>query len=433
MGDEICIVLVSNSSTESFSENSLTAFTNILPAPIVTSSKDGRCWFASLETLSLNAELSRPPPKYIRVVMSNLKPCSGSQKLSGTTLAVIPYSVRRHSSGIHIESRTREFTELDGCGGGEIATLSILLQDESGEQLRAEPGQPTYARLLLRRMKPGSTFMMRFSNRDSNSVGSASNFRVDLRAPMTLTRGSWQVALTSMQFPNEFLPMVPDRLAEDMIMYIQDFPQGRGRTKSFHLEPKDFGSPQALVTRLQELANGHLSTLGLSLTFSILPNMKLATIKRVGDVLTQFNLALGTRLGFGADTFRNGKIRPYVNGRFIQFVEPINVISNKPPETVSGPFPRTALLYSNLAQPTPHGDKLSNILKMIPLRAQIGGENNSSSSYISYECRRLDYSPVASDHIASVTFALGRFDGGLAGFKNENEEVLYNVVFRKIK
>jgi hypothetical protein len=90
--------------------------------------------------------------------------------------------------------------------------------------------------------------------------------------------------------------------------------------------------------------------------------------------------------------------------------------------------PTTMLLYTDMVKGSVLGDQFAPLLKLIPTE-----QGSRDAAVATYECRHLDFVNIASEHIVSINFSLRRFDGELVQFKDEDAEVLYNLVFRKIK
>jgi hypothetical protein len=424
------IILVSNGSVGAFPSNSLTSFTNILPAPIRMSHR--RQWFAALEVLSVHAEFveyaqvgrrryrrrRKRPPKYIRVILSNLKPGAGSVDYQNT-LAVLPlYEAATSQHGRHRyfyhEVDRREFVEL--VGGSDITSLSIRLVDEHGEQLHVSPGQPTFVRIFLQKMSPSSNFMLRVSNRDSNDpLATNSSFTVHLGAPLSLN-GRWRVALSSVQFPRKILGIRaedlegPDRVSIRYGMhdnFVDPEPFGR----------EDFVSAESLLTML--LHQVTLLDLNKNFDFIILPDGRLLVgLKYPARLSVSYKLALVLGLVEDLDVHNDGvELRTRENEHLEHTgYHPIDLQT-----------PATMLLYTDIIQSTSLGDRRCPILKLIPT------DLGQGDSVVSYESRHLDFVNLRSSHIASIAFDLRRFDGHHVDFKSTKAEVMYNLVFRKMK
>jgi hypothetical protein len=424
------VILTSNASTKAHPQNTLTNFTNILPDGIRTSSK--RPWFVALQALSVHAEFYGSKPDYIRVVMPNLR-SSATPTCNGRTLAILPFyeqpnQVHGFSRYFYHESDVCEFAELSG---GNIDSLSLRLLDQDGHQLNVVAGQPTFARLVLKRMRPSSNLSLRVSSLDTTSVGSNSNFTVQLGAPLTLS-GDWQAALSSIQFPKNFSAVSEDDLTGQDRMEVVF-----GRHRNMHtgaFTRSDFTSPESVVNAIVihlAMAGEQLEQL-LTVTLEEGGSGKIV-VGAYPSACIAFSHRLAVLLGL-VEPLDGGKRQPVMldatdlagaglTPAQVLELDPLRVTGK---HSVNLQTPATMLLYSDMIKPTMFGDRNVQILKLVPTDQGLG------ETTVSYECRHLDFAEVNSDHIMSISFVLRRFDGKLIEFTKENSEVLYNIVFRKV-
>jgi hypothetical protein len=341
-------------------------------------------------------------PEYVRISMSGLRHTGGSDRCK-TTLAVVMYNSDRGRDAFFHEVKVREFVELEG---DRLENLQVLLQDAAGKQLRLASGQPTFVKLTLREMDSQS-FMMRFSSRDVGASGINSNFVATLSVPLQLEAKEWQIALSSIQFPSTFKRMQDVELRQELI-----FIRLGERTVSISLQPAHLSSAIALVTAI----NTQASTLG-GLQFALHSGLLRVQFSRSEGVV-QITNRLAILLGVADLESANVTRIEGTLGTTYLAPNPVNV---------NRFTPATMMLYCDAIDPVIVGSRQLQVLKMVPVHLN----GNVGSRWLSYECKHLDFTNLAESHTPSIHFTLARFDGKVVEFDNDQEEILYNLYFRK--
>lgn len=359
-------------------------------------------WHHGETGFSLRANI----PSYVRVVMSNLYNNPGSEHCANT-LAVFPFTKPQKGGAFFAEVSREERLKLTVPS---LKSLSVRLLDENGQQLHLAAGQPTFLKMSIQNRIDGS-FLMRISSKDPSAVGNNSDFRMNLTTPLILQKGVWKVALSSVQFPNRFLRFTREDAAKVQIRVRE---AGKEEGELMFLE-EDFTSVVNLVSILSAelstryMLNVHMEHYHLLIKFTMVDDSETELL---------FDNKLAILLGM------------------VDFHSPdeMHSIKGKKETVYSSPFkinlgrlsPTAMMIFSDVVEPVIVGSHFSKIMKIIPAEASGGG---AAGTMQSYESRHLDFVPVAYRHIPSIHMRLLQTDEQPITFANEDEEVLYNLLF----
>jgi hypothetical protein len=383
-----------------------------------------------------NEFLFRPAtPRVINVVMNNLQTVTASTNRTAKTLALIPFAANTGET-FYYEVAQKEWMSINMLN---VSSLSIALFDENGDKLNIGFGQPTI--VWLRIITMGSEmFTMRISSLEQD--GTNSSFRALLKEPLPLGENNWQVALSSIHFPNEFEKISYDDAQKGQMIIFRD-----AGYMVHNFGKKDYESAESLI----EAINIKIRTVvdGVGAEVSIDADEKIRFYFRTNFTLV-FSHNLSVILGL-TDLPSTEKLDP-VQIQILLEQAKLQIRGNKDiadQMSLKGLYPTIygyngmeifgsntinvdrlspalMFLFCDIIKPVMIGSNQSKILKMIPVKKR----KNLLSSY--YECKRLDFEPLSETHVSSIQLELYKADGDLVHFEKNNAEVLYTFVFRKI-
>lgn len=375
-------------------------------------------------------------PSRITIVMNELSRCVGPS-IGYKTLAVIPFSGVTDEP-FYYEVAQKEWMDIDMIN---VSSLSIQLLDENYEKLNLGFGQPTFLRLRIMKM-PSNSFTIRVSSLDIQAVGENTDFRLLLPEPLHLEDERWQVALASVHFPLDFERVTNDESVIHMISFRDN------RKVNYSFAQRDFNSSKALINALNrklETVRRKKGTAGRGaavsldedgrLQFEFHQTMSIAFSHNFANILGLTDLAnpdssheginiaaldLVVEEGRESELSLNlGSVVPVLNGTAY------TVYYGSKPLNLDRLKPTIMMLYCDIIQPVMIGVKHANLLKIIPVKKR----SHTKGSF--YECRRLDFERLNTNHVPSIQFQLRRSDGEPIRFYTNNAEVLYTLIFRK--
>ena len=89
--------------------------------------------------------------------------------------------------------------------------------------------------------------------------------------------------------------------------------------------------------------------------------------------------------------------------------------------------PNSMLIYTDFIKPSPMGNMLSPILKIIPIN-----KIDLKSTYCTYESEKLEFHELSQTSLANLEFQLMQIDGRPIQFFRPNHEIYITLVFKKM-
>jgi hypothetical protein len=340
-------------------------------------------------------------PKVIKVEISDLSQHFKSFKYN-KILSLISYKHERESNVFHHIVKRKEYFNLNKS---DIQNLSVRLLDQDDRELQLFGEQATLLNIIVRKMKCVS-FMMRITSQECLSLfpdNTRSNFRSQLLEAVDLSKGQWEVALSSIRLPASI--DVKDMLSRENfwieVNAVNNWPVNR----RIHFEQNNINN----LKDLKEAINARMKD-------------------EIGDAKFFLDYTYDKRTAircFQPMSFTMSALLNYVLGR--SSAEKVIVAS---PKTLFSAReadmerckPNVGFLHCDFISPSIVGNKYAKVLKMIPLI--------SASNTI--ECQHLDFMTVNVNQLGSMHFYLTDDNGKIIKFSNQNsDDILLNLVFEQ--
>ena len=398
------VVLASSSCTDSFPLNTLSSFANTIPDSDSLFENEAD-YAVSLRYISFNNRFVSSTPKMYTVKLSEIENVHAA-KTSNTSIythAFTPTTNRAYCSEV-------EQPEYRRLSRGRHPYLRIELVDENDKQLDLAYGQTTFVELHIKRMDD-EHFMLRLSSDDIRSNGTSSDFHFTFDSPMVLDGGVWEMALTSIMYPNRQRRLL-DSNYPTFILSCAD------SATTIPIRSNDLKSVTSLLEALKRF---------IKKTFGDVLAIECGDDNRI-TLVTEQHISLAIRSDLAclmgqSDVDLNSDTHVFTlrynpNRRAYVYSMPDIVDVNRL-------LPNTMLVYCDIMKPIIIGGAYSQVLKLVP--TDVGNDGG----YVLHSCRHLDFVEVSSDHITGMGLKLCKFDGGQVAMENEHEHVLYNILFRR--
>ena len=408
--------------------------------------KPGRA--TSYPTPRRSSELPSYLPSHIKVLLEELQPTltsSGHDRV----FSVVPLSHAqlKLSQNIYHEVRRKEYMQLQDA---TLDKVTIRLVDENNQPLSVLPGQPTIVKTKFEKLKMDG-FILRVSSEDCKATypnNRNNNFRLQLQYPIHLNQVHHEVAVSSMQYPNE----IDVFKSLNIDNFWLELPVGSspnrldcsGRSGSGNSPIRDV---KKLLLYIEKWADEKLGLNSLIFTTTSTPESREAHAAAVGeaddettaDESNDDERYEGRHVyieGVGPTTVRVsamlahvlGHDRPLSHADYDEFV-----VRNEAGKTAhyygtgisyNRLRPHSLLLYSSLGRPIIIGSIRAKVLKLIPI------DKVDHASAITYESRHMDYVDIPHDTISSMDFELRDTSGMPIEFTSD-EAVHINLLIRK--
>jgi hypothetical protein len=353
-------------------------------------------------------ELRTNAPKYINVTMPKPYIDVYGSKNHKQSLATFPYIPQPFGSSFYAEvSRAK-----DVClSSTNLNSITINLLDENDMQLELARGQPTFLKMRLS-CKDKNSFIFHASSNSGECTGINSNFTIALDPPLILKPENWEVALVSVQFPSHFEYWSVD----DAYSFTNPFsiftPEN---VYQFNFTQGEMKTIEHMIATLNHYinVNGLTDLIHISLKNR---HFRIEFKDGTDEIKIRINMKLAVLLGLS-----------YMR-EDLEFIE-INGVSNTIHISLQAVdfnrlAPTSLMVKTNLIEPTIVGDRLSRVLKMIPVLSKNAGD------VILYEAVRLTYCKVSHLHLTNITFQLEQLEETKVHFIDDTTEVLYTLQFQ---
>jgi hypothetical protein len=342
-------------------------------------------------------------PKYIRISM-------GETVIDRRrAIAVIPYTPSEKGT-FHLELRKRQYARLPVS---HLSKISAKLLDHAGRELRLAPGQPTILKmsLELRRDEFTRYIASKHCTPTTDTADHNTDFHWHPNPPIELSSGRWKVALAAIYFPKRFDPY-PDQERTQMITTKRN-----NLTAYLRLKKADFINYDAFIRAFSAL----LETEGFDVKVL---NGRCSIGQKPLQPTFVAELELGARLatilGYSAK---------YIPGKgiILRFKKENNRSVSAQKIDLYRPHSQTIQVWTDMIRPITFGPRRSRVLKVVKAH-HLQGEGLQC-----YTSEQWEFQPLAISHLSNVRFRLLGHDGELIQFDNSKEEVLLNLIFKRMR
>ena len=192
------IYLMSNSSTDIYSNNTLTHFTNKLAEPIEF--PFFQQWAVSCRSISISPHFYRVP-RIIYIVCSIIGGGYNQEKLLGS------YGYNEPLKKTTRLPQTHQFRNLEyhRINFNRVTDITITLLDQDKKKLTFKSGFPTVLKLHLKKMvkKDFNIVLTKYKSEMTFPSNTASDFRIMLPEPLQLDN-TWKLGLSSFTYNHNF-------------------------------------------------------------------------------------------------------------------------------------------------------------------------------------------------------------------------------------
>jgi hypothetical protein len=231
-----------------------------------------------------------------------------------------------------------------------------------------------------------------------------------------------------MQFPKSFVPYVRDpHLPWQDADYEMSVYNGQDRiqTHRYKFQDSDFTDVLRVFGRFKQFLRDS-SDNQVSAKFIQTNYIEIDSSKPTDPLLANINYVivvtpeLAYLFGFRTDVDTSATIENYPTIRL-----PAQGSFTSPhPIDLTRLLPNHILVYSDLVRPTLMGSTYQQVIKYVPI---------SKDDLNSYESEHLEFVNIHSNYIPSFHVWIGTTGGKTIKFKEDDAEVLFNFVFRKLK
>ena len=436
MTESFFLVLASNSNATEFEENTTSKFSNILQNTLSL----GDEWGVTFRSIFMRRPHYHSGVNEININLFQIdKDVNDDNKQH--LIKSIPYRKHRTDQHIYFETKRNEYYKLNHS---QIKHLDIILCDQNNKQLRLSYGQPTIIKLKFKKMRNEHHILHLDStlNSDIYKDNAQANFTNKLSYPLSIGTENWKVALSSMIYPSDIKPVIPKNTANNVI--------------------KDFEFYVTIMTALPESEddkNGRINTNSKIMSTHF---FDIETVMNGEKLLREFKEALNEFLDIPVAvergslmTFRHTKRRFTLGvSDGIHYILNQDLIDWKwSPEAKAYLYysqwrekegengqhfqclywwydktvflPSAILVYCNIISPIFFGNQKVCVLKMLQ-------RENGTGDYIEYQAPHLDFIPIETNTISSITLQLKDISGGDIKFEKSNLRVQANLLFVKL-
>lgn len=442
------VYLTSSASTDFYTNNTLTSFTNNLTAPLTFPQNEE--WNVAVHSIFSSNIVLDEDSKFVKVVTDIINPVySHNQALAITTRPRTDYSEGRLLS---YEPVNKEYFALNGS---HISQISISFTTENGTPLKLTVGQPTLVILEFKRMERKKQFVVRVDS-SQDPTGSAVNFQASLPPMLSLDpRQRWAVTLNSIIYNGEFKNILPSNTSNYIEVEMPDPASALGASST----PKSiikrvpliwdtldsqqdlFNKIKLVLNKFAQDRNGRLLTGNANvrtanqiaanqppsgLDENIFDNirndpengiLKMTCKARKGFLKIPY--AWGVLLGARKEPTADGFIHYKMNkDQLIKMEQPMNY---------NAWVPNFMMVYASFVDHNSLGHISAPILRTIPLTLSPHPEY-----YRTYEPKMEEYHTVTYSQLANLQFHLRQINGEYIQFKNEDQTVIISLKFIQV-
>ena len=288
-----------------------------------------------------------------------------------------------------------------------LQNLHLKLTDENNLPLLLLPGEDTIIKFKIKEIMFNS-YILRLSSNESTTVfnqNTNANFRIQLSQPLNTRRREMEVALSSAYLPSEVdNHQIFSNNAEMWFSVTTGLADAENVTKYFLSDIEGQVDPEKILNYLRLILEGKENVSEVvsidfedTIGFNCKETFSLELSPKFGRLVNRHNLTLFFER---KESYTFGKIN------------------------MASCYPQIIFLCCNFITPTSVGDKTIRLLKMIPFT------HNDNNTTVKYEPHHLDFFPLAKNDSNLLHFELTDSQGKPIIFRNVNEEVMINLIFR---
>jgi hypothetical protein len=342
-------------------------------------------------------------PKYIRISM-------GEAVLDRRrAIAVIPYTPSEKGT-FHLELRKRQYARLPVS---HLSKISVKLLDHVGKELRLAPGQPTILKmsLELRRDEFSRYISSRACIPTTDTADNNTDFHWHPNPPLELNSGRWKVALAAIYFPKQFDPYPDGEMTEMITTKRNDL------TTYLRLKKTDFIDYDTFIRAFSAL----LETEGFDVKV-VNDRCSIGQKPLQASFVAELELdgRLATMLGYSREYTPGNRIR-------LNFKKEKNRCVSAQRINLYRPHSQTIQVWTDMIRPITFGSRRSRVLKVVKAH-HLQGDGLQC-----YTSEQWEFQPLAISHLSNVRFRLLGYNGELIEFANSKEEVLLNLIFKRMR
>ena len=285
-----------------------------------------------------------------------------------------------------------------------LNALSIKLTDENNLPLRLLHGNDTIVKFKLKQIMFDS-YILRLTSTESDNLfveNTNSNFRIQLSEPINVRRENVEVALSTAYFPSEINNHEIFRNDGDMWFTISTKPDELRRYFFNQIEGQV--SPEKIFNYLRLILEDQ------------------ETVSEVVTTDFEDTIGLNCKKAFAMELSpKFGRLFNKHNFTTIYLPEESYVLGKI---NMASCYPRIIFLRCNFIPSSMVGDKSIPLLKMIPFK------HTDENKMARFEALHLDFFPLTKNDCNLLHFELTDTNGCPIVYRNVNEQVLLNLIFR---
>jgi hypothetical protein len=378
----------------------------------------------ALQSLFIDSKFKGATPKILKVRLEEVRHC-----LSGNghhkDIAMVSDKKLKTPPFFYSAKRKEYFDFLEPS----LSKLTVSIVDECNKPVQLEHGQPTIISFRLQKLTMASN-ILRIGSKESSSIfddNTLSSFRVLLREPLNVTK-SMEVALSSVYIPHKI----------DVPLHIKQ--QGGLRITLCEENEED------IAFAFED--NSNLSTDTVMTAWSQFLRSKSRKASTIMDTIRVEKLRDGQWVVYTNKT-EEAKLRLRVskmcatlfnihdcdaesNGDVIVSLKQGDRNMQFNNLKLDRCYPSLIFLHCNFVGYTFAGNRMCNLLKMIPFRENGNKKDVANDEMLlKYEPANYEFLPVCINDNNLLHFEFRTMDGHLAPFQNNpTAEILLNLILR---
>jgi hypothetical protein len=238
----------------------------------------------------------------------------------------------------------------------------------------------------------------------------------------------WEIALSSIQFQRSFNPYTRDITLpwqkKDLEVKLITRDAMANRVVAYKIPEEAFQSNEIFLTTLNNLLRENFNTL---LHVKLINDyLEFNSVKSSQPVLIgcSYQIRLAPELAY-----LTGFTREVQSGLSTDKYPVINLSEEA---TFAGHRildltrlePGHVLVYTDVIAPTLMGSQYTQVLKFVPV---------SKENLVVYESEHLEFKRINCNYLPNIRLWLGGTGGSVVKFKKGDVEVLYNIIFRRVR
>ena len=350
--------------------------------------------------------ITDPSPKVIQIIVNEIEPIPTTSGFS-KSIASIPMSDFKKNNQ---QSLTMEFKRNQYFSTKRSLTtaLHIELLDEKNEPVKFGLGQ---ANIVVLNIRPKMNDSFIISTKSSDSMdkfksNTASDFVVELPSPITFD-GDWETMLTVADLPGSI--NLSKYISDDYYTYYKQPNSGR-----FKVSSSEIYTANDLIEPLKKSIEKTLANSGFNIEGS--------------RVEVDLEIDSDTRVKVTSPITATINFSPKLSQLFgVSSILTLNLLENEQLDlgklNMASLRPQVAMIHTNFSSHVIWGNKMSQIIKIIPLHPT--SENNL------YENESNNFVQVNTSYLSKIHIKIFDITNNVIDFKKDSISVI-NFIFRKM-